>query len=86
LRTQNYFMEKKITSYTVIRMLNPVQLAESVNEYIKNGWQPFGPLSTVVVRADESGQLTDQGRNSVLHTQAMVKYVSVKVSDVKVVD
>ena len=47
-------MSAPVVEYTIARGINPVELAEAVNELIAQGWQPQGG---VVCRAENGSYL-----------------------------
>lgn len=40
-------MSRKITSYTILRKTDDIQLAAEVRDCIKRGWQPYGNMVVV---------------------------------------
>lgn len=54
----------KITEYYVVHNDNAELLAGKVNEMVRQGWQPFGGISTISTSANAF----------ITYAQAMVKY------------
>jgi hypothetical protein len=82
-----YYMSK-IIDYTTVRNMDPAEFEKEIKTLMDKNWQPFGSIAVTVVHYNERGLVSNMpdALPRLVFIQAMVKYVSVKVSDVKVVD
>jgi hypothetical protein len=65
---------EKIVGYTVVRGTDYARFVEAVKQFIVDGSQPFGSLSTTTVYVNEHGTLDKNGHPAVQYSQAMVVY------------
>lgn len=63
-------MSQEITSYTILRKTDDIQLAAAVRDHIKHGWQPYGNLVAVYESVPCEVRIH--------FCQAMVKYTETK--------
>ena len=57
---------KKIKNYLIITKCDAGTVHRIVNEYIKQGYQPYGYLQV--------SEVLDENKTTLVYTQAMVKY------------
>jgi len=68
-------MQREIIRYKLFRDSAAVDLSAKVNEYLKEGWQPYGSPSTMVY------EINPYEGNELVFCQAMVKYKETECSE-----